>query len=746
MKTADGGPGQYPFADIELRWRRVWESTRVFETEFSPGVPTWYVMELPPFANGTLHLGHVRNYAIADASARFHRQLGERVLYTSGFDTFGLPNETAAAEAGCHPKELADRNVAMISEQFRRLALSHDRRRITDYGDPRFYRWVQWVFLRLFEGDLAYRSRREVNWCQHCESSVEDGLVSGDSGCWRCGTSLEIRSLDQWFVRETEFAESVLDGVDRLERWPEAVKDIQRRFVGRVEGLLVSVDVLGLNRAVAVFVEQPELLLAATSLALSPDHPLVASLRDDGVLDAGTMERLGELRRPGGRPQDQQARRAAYANRAAVPLGVSALHPVNGAPLPLVVVAPWTVPGEGAVFGVPERETADATVARDVGLPAGPFEGAAPAEVRDGVVSDLCRRGWAKPVLRYALRDWPFSRQRYWGAPVPIIHCGRCGPVAVPDEDLPVRLPLDVDVTSAVNPLPNLPEFLHVICPACREPAHRDVDTLGAYSSPWWYLWIAKGVDGDDPFSDGNARRWLPVDLMVGGIEQSTTCFFHARTVARALAKVGVVDHLEPITEVLAIGMVKAAGVKMSKSAGNAVPVDELVARFGADALRLAVLGAAAPANDFDWSERLVVRQHHWLTRAWRFVDHRRDDLAAGGDAEFIDEGSKLRRTLARRVGTAVAKATSGFHNNGFHLVVKDVAFLFERLEEFDRTARDPSGRLSPEDCQALAIGVRSLAQALGPLAPNLAEEVWDACGQQPPLAAGGWPTTGRRR
>ncbi len=714
-----------PFGEIEARWQQRWDDAKVFEASVEPGDPKWYVMELPPFANGTLHLGHVRNYAIADASARFHRQLGARVLYTTGFDTHGLPNEIAARDAGCRPKALADATVVTMTAQFRRLGLSHDTRRITDYGDPRFYRWVQWVFARLLEGGFAYRARRDVSWCAGCESSVEDGLIADDLGCWRCGGTLEVRPLSQWFVRETVWAESVLAGLDGLDRWPEAVKAVQARYVGRVEGLTARLRIEGYDVEVEVFADRPELLADADRLEVAPDHPLIGLLRDAGALPADVAQQVTELGRTQPRGFDREVRRDTYAHRATVALGVGAAHPLGGPPLPVVVVSPWTGEVGLAAFGA------------GAGDPSGPELDPPERPVTAAV----------EPVVRYRMGDWPFSRQRYWGAPVPVVHCDRCGPLPVPDSELPVLLPLDVDLSAGGNPLVGRDDFVATTCPSCRGAARRDTETLGAYSSPWWYLWSAKAPDAEDPFADGEARLWQPVDLMVGGVEQSTTCFFHARTMARSLTALGVVDREEPIDEVLAIGMVRAAGRKMSKSAGNSVGVVDLLDRYGADAVRLAVLAAASPTSDFEWSTASVARERAWLTAVWRFVTEREGELAAaagaGGGGGGGDGSSKLRRSLAGWVGTAVAKATAGMHRNAFHLVAKDLRFLFDRLQQFDTAARRRSDHLAADDGRALAVGVRALVQMLAPLAPHLAEELWRTLGEQDLLAAGGWPAAG---
>lgn len=709
------GIGPYRPREIEARWQEVWQKTEVFHAEAVPSRPKWFVMDLPPFANGSLHLGHVRNYAIGDASARFHRQLGYSVLYPSGFDTFGLPSESAAAAEGCHPKALTDRCVESITGQFVRLGLSHDPRRITDYCIPEFYRWVQWVFVTLWRNGYAYRADRDVNWCAHCETTVEDGLVTDAGGCWRCGEPVETRSLEQWFVRETAVVDEVLATLDGLDGWSKKVKDIQRRLVGRAEGVEVTLDLADGSGSVTVFEAEPALLDGARYVAVSRDHPLAARVAPAALPERRRVEPAD------GPKHGHAARRGVYADVSAVPVGVAAVDPASGRTLPVVVVTPWTNRHADAAFGVPGARSVDATVATRLGLDA---DAAAVPFGAERVV----------PAVRYVLRDWQMSCQRYWGAPVPAVHCPGCGPVPVPDDELPVLLPLDVDTTRGTdNALAHDARFRATTCPSCGGPAERDTDTLGAYSSPWWYTWCAMQPGADDPFTDPGSRSWQPVDLMVGGLDQSTTCFFHLRTTARMLAALGVVDHVEPVTGLLAIGMLQQDGVKMSKSGANAVTAEDLVAEYGADALRLAVLGAAAPGNAFEWSMQHVRRRRAWLGKVW---DLTFEVLAAAGEApaEPAAPATKRQRQLDRAVSAAATRVTSALHRNAYHFAIAELTTLYDRLADFRRDA-------TAADAHHLLGGLQVLVQLLGPLAPHVAEELWSALGGETPLASGGWPS-----
>ncbi|MES2936340.1 MAG: class I tRNA ligase family protein [Pseudomonadota bacterium] len=578
----------YQPAVLEPRWQRAWQEHKVFEVPDRPARPKWFVMELPPFATGQLHMGHARNYVLADANARFRRMLGHDVLYTSGFDTFGLPTELAARAAGCAPQELASRCSEAMGAQFVRLGLGHDRRRITEYHVPAYYRWVQWVFVKLFEAGHCFRREAPAQWCPQCEIALAASLVE-DGCCWRCRSAVQERMLPQWFVRESAFADAMLEGLDRLPGWPDTVKKIHRDWIGRRS------------------------------------------------------------------PEDDEA-------------------------------------GCG---------------------------------------------------VHYRLQDWNIARDRYWGPPVPIVHCTHCGPVAVPEAQLPVLLPQDVDLAQPGNPLQAHRAFRAVACPRCGAPAERDAETLEAYSSPWWYHWLCRSLDAEGSFDREDARTWLPVDLMVGGSDQIRSCFFHVRMIARALRSMDVAEIEEPVDTLLALGMVKQDNRKMSKSAGNAVDLDATIARYGADALRLAILGAAAPERDFNWSEALVRRQHAHLNAVWAFM-HRLAGTARQlqvriGTLPDADGRSALGQRMQTWLASADRRLGANLRRNDSHLAVKNTEFLFERLQAFDAAMRKP-GDPQPRDVAVLADAARRFVLYLAPLAPHIAEELWQLLGGTGLVAAAAWP------
>jgi len=740
----------YPFATIERAWQAAWESADAFRTTRTPGRPKWFVIELPPFANGVLHLGHVRNYTMADVSARFRRMTGHDVLYTTGFDSFGLPTELAARDEEAHPLEVAERAIARITEQLVRLGLSHDRRRITAYHEAAYYRWMQWVFLRLFKAGWAYRREAAVNWCRSCQTSLADSLVEGGR-CWRCGTPVTQRALFQWFVDEARFADALLDGLPALSGWPDLIKNIHVDWIGRRRGYEVPFALAGGEGEIDVFVDHPALLLGIEFLALRRDHPVLVALLASATHGRAVAERLTEL-------ETQEA----------VRLGLEVNHPLGGVPLPLIVFGHGSVGfADAAVIGVPAHRRWDQRIGRLVGREGRavlrapqPDHGFTPFDWKDDWVvmasgscagltiaaadAEIARQLRAVPAVRYRLRDWSIARQRYWGPPVPVVHCPSCGEVGVPEAELPVRLPYDVDVQTPRNPLDGHAAFASTACPRCAGPARRDTDTLEAYSSPWWMHWICMSEGADSPFERADSVRWMPVDVMIGGIDQARTCFFHTRMMERALHALGIVDVVEPVRELVAIGMVKADGQKMSKSHGNTVDPMDLVSHYGVDALRLGVLAAAAPDTDVNWSEVHIRRAFAFLNRLWRFVTNERRGRAPDGaqvELDAGDPGAALRRRFALVIDSAVHSMTSQLEHHHYHLATLTVETLFKSLERFAGEVRRLGRGDDPRDMAALRCGIDALLGLLAPLCPHIAEELW---GRQPMLAFGPWPTAAR--
>lgn len=742
----------YSFADIETYWQDRWEEARIFHYEPLPGKKNWLIMELPPFANGSLHMGHLRNYSMGDANARFRRMMDFNVLYTSGFDSFGLPNELAAREAQCHPKLLAEEVMAEMRQQFIRMGLSHDTRRIIGYHEEEYYRWVQWVFLKLLENGFAYRKLSPVNWCEHCQTTLADSLAEGGK-CWRCHVPVESRPVKQWFISESNFAEELLQGLERLDRWPAKIKQIHRDWIGRREGLDVQFA-LAPDKSffLNVFLPQPELLPAVTFIVVSPEHPLLPWMISRGYTGEAALESIRKR------------------THEAVSTTLMALHPLTEKQLPVTISSSLDLSFNADVLaGCPAHVRADARMALLLGLEAAPVlcapDGAGPGSAfewnerwlyccggeldgmsvplgRSHILQKIESAGVGRKTVRYRLRDWNIARQRYWGPPVPVVHCSVCGIVPVPEDQLPVRLPMDISMQGEGNPLANDSEFVHTQCPRCAAPAQRDTDTLEAYSSPWWYHWNGKGNSTFDPFDRGESRLYVPVALMIGGEDQARTCFFHVRMMARALKQSGTVDYEEPIDTLLAIGMVKAGGRKMSKSEGNTVSPAAMIEQYGADAVRFGILSGAAPESDLNWSDMLIRQAYAFLQNVWRFGMRTSSLLQVNLCSRDvrIDSNYSLSRKLARQLETAIVRTTGALEQNRFHLAATNVQFLFKRIEEYESEAVERHGTLDQRDREVLSSAMSVFLRLLTPLCPHITEELWRRFGGSGFIAQAAWP------
>jgi len=660
---------------IEQKWQARWSDGSAFVRRPGEG-PKWYVVELPPFATGNLHLGHARNYTLADAGARFRRMAGHDVLYTTGYDSFGLPSEIAARDAGVHPMELVDGCVAEMALALRRLGLSHDPERITAYHVPAYYKWVQWVFLRLLEAGHCERREGPVLWCAGCDASLAESLAE-EGRCWRCRTEVELRSVPQWYVKEEHFADSMLDGLERLRGWPDAVRRVHRDWIGRRFGRKVTLEAED-GSLIEIFVEDGIPLAAAAAIAVPEGHRLTA----DG----------------------------------SAPLLLR--HPSLAAPLPAISVPERLLPAPDiAIPLVHGRNAAHDRLLSQRGL----RPPMSVAEEPEGVCAKI-----------YRLRDWSIARQRYWGPPVPVVHCQACGIVPVPDEALPVllpRLPLD----GPGNPLAADPDFGDTSCPRCGGGARRDTDTFEAYSSPWWYHWMCMENDDPSPFEPERAASLLPVDVMMGGNDQIRSCFFHVRMIAKALAAVGVVHVEEPVERLIAIGMIQKDGQKMSKSAGNAVALDELLHKFGADAVRFAVLAAAAPERDVNWSDGALLHAAEFLARLRRFGTSIEGAQSPGDGVST----QPLRDKLIGWVGTGAHKVTANLLRHQYHLVPRNLEMLFDRLNHFAQKTGSARSRV---DVDALRSAWGVFVRLLCPVAPHLAEELWEGLGREAFVSRAPWP------
>ena len=748
---------KYPHAEIEARWQRRWEEERVaFVDTAAPG-DKFYMLNMFPYPSASrLHVGHGRNYILGDALYRRERMSGRSAFNPMGWDAFGLPAENAAIASGVHPREYTLANIARMKEQLRNLGLLYDWSKELASCDPRYYRWNQWLFLRMWEKGLAYRKTAPVNWCPGCRTVLANEQVI-DGRCERSDDPVEIRDLTQWFFRITACAERLLEGLDGLD-WADRVKTMQRNWIGRSEGAEIHFRVAGLSEPVPVFTTRPDTLYGATFLALAPEHPAAAVLAAKSPKKEEILAFIERVRR-----ESRLEREAEGGQKEGLDTGFAAINPATGDEIP-VWLANFVLPeyGTGAIMGVPAHDQRDFEFARRFGLEIRPVyrteEGEMdPAAMTQAVpdagylyrsgdwngtpngpeavrkaVAWVETKGVGKGMVGYRLRDWLISRQRYWGTPIPAIHCETCGIVPVPDKDLPVLLPEDVQFRGAEgNPLENSEAFVRVDCPRCGKPARRETDTMDTFvDSSWYYLRFLDPDDDSRMLDPARAAHWMPVDQYVGGIEHAILHLLYARFICRVLKDMGLVAIEEPFARLFNQGMITklnpATGKieKMSKSRGNTVSPDELIARYGADTVRLYTLFIGPPEKESEWSEEGVIGAYRFLNRV--------NDLCARA-ADLPREVGKRDTALARLEHRTIQRVTADAARFHFHTAVASLMEFQRAIAEALEIGEEGGGRVRS--------ATRTLLKLLHPIAPHLTEEWWHRFGEKGFLVESSWPT-----
>ena len=760
---------KYDPAEIDRKWQRRWEEARVAYVDTRDGSDKFYMLNMFPYPSASrLHVGHGRNYILGDALYRRERMAGRRTFNPMGWDAFGLPAENAAIASGVHPREYTEGNIARMKTQLKGLGLLYDWSKELASCDPRYYRWNQWLFLRMWERGLAYRKTAAVNWCPGCRTVLANEQVV-DGRCERSGDPVEIRDLTQWFLRITDYAERLLAGLDGLD-WPERVKTMQRNWIGRSEGAEVFFRIEALVEPVAVFTTRPDTLYGATFLALAPEHAAAAKLAEKSPLRAELERFIERIRRT-----SRLERESEGGEREGLDTGITALNPATGEAIP-VWLANYVLPdyGTGAVMGVPAHDQRDFEFARQYALPirpvyrteAGEIDAAQMTEAiphggvlyRSGdwdgtpngpeavrrAIDGIEARGIGRGRVGYRLRDWLISRQRYWGTPIPAVHCPACGVQPVPDAELPVLLPEDVAFRGAEgNPLEQSEAFVATTCPKCGGPARRETDTMDTFvDSSWYYLRFLNPDDAAAMVDSERASKWMPVDQYVGGIEHAILHLLYARFVCRVVRDLGLVSIDEPFARLFNQGMITKLNPstgkieKMSKSRGNTVSPDELIARFGADTVRVYTMFIGPPEKESEWSEEGVAG-------AWRFLQRVHDvcgrvaALLAGarepGTRPAAGEGAAAPSPLLRIEHRTVQRVTEDAQRFHFHTAVA-------ALMEFQRAIGEALDEGS-ETPAALAGAARTLIRLLHPIAPHLTEEWWERFGNPPFLLDTPWPT-----
>jgi leucyl-tRNA synthetase len=731
---------------IEARRQAAWKQRDAFATPpLSEDQPHLYIKPSAPFTSGNIHIGHVRSYSIGDAYARFRRARGEAVLFAFGFDAFGLPAELGAIAGGVPPSDWVARCAEHMTGQLERLGFSFDWERTFVSSDAVMYRWSQWLFLALLEAGLVYRGTGNVDWCDTCQTTlatiqVEDGL------CWRCHNPVRLIERPTWYLRISAYTEENdrrLEELARGGRWDEVALASQRFVLGRVDGIEVDLSAGGGGPKLSVFTPHTDSLELARFVLISPKHPDIDTWAADPAVRAG----LEELRSGGLERSSRDARTIAL-----IDTGHSLPAPAGGAALPLLISPAVDGRfGATAVFGIPEQDRTDEVIAERLLEVLGAARASADASAPESAA------GQASPphqAIRYKADDFSISRQRSWGTPIPVVYCETHGAVPIPKEQLPVLLPLDITPTGTGNPLAELESFVQTTCPLCGGPAERETDTLDCHFDALW-LWVPVCVPPDareqtleEILALPDLRHWLPSERVVAGSD-SGNFVFDQRIVTKALRDLGPLAFLadgEPFAGCLFHEMVVSDGRKMSKHLGNVVDPDELVARYGADTVRLAVLYAARPQRSLNWSDSAVLRCHRFLTQVWEY-SHRKLEEGAGlsttgaeaGESER-DTSEHLRLKLAQWCENAVGKTTEDMQSLEMHSAVRNVMRLFDRIKDFEKRVLARDGALSRANHEALLDALAQLAQLLGPLAPHMAEELWMSLGREEHSAQTPWP------
>ncbi|WP_432738000.1 leucine--tRNA ligase [Maridesulfovibrio sp. FT414] len=758
------GFGKYEPELIENKWQKEWTDKGAFHVEADESRPKYYVLEMFPYPSGKIHMGHVRNYSIGDVVARYKRMKGFNVLHPMGWDAFGLPAENAAIKNNTHPAEWTYANIDDMRTQLKRLGYSYDWRRELATCHPGYYRWEQKFFLKFLEKGLLYRKKSPVNWCETCHTvlaneQVEDGL------CWRCDTQVEQKELAQWFLRITDYAEELLESLNELEGgWPERVITMQRNWIGKSIGAELDFEVEESGDTISVFTTRPDTLYGATFMSLAAEHPMVEKLIE-GRPEADKVRQFVHKVTN----MDRFQRAADDLEKEGVFTGAYCINPLNGLKMP-IYVANFVLMGygTGAVMAVPAHDQRDYEFATKYKLPmqiviqpegqtldlaemtaaysepgvlvnSAEFNGMPNEEAKGAIVEYLGKSGKGKKSINYRLRDWNISRQRFWGAPIPVIYCDDCGIVPVPEKDLPVVLPEDAVMNEdGRSPLPQMESFINVTCPKCGKAAKRETDTMDTFvESSWYFMRYTDARKEDEAFDSRALEYWSPVDQYIGGIEHAILHLLYARFFTKLLRDEGYTKIGEPFKNLLTQGMVLKDGAKMSKSKGNVVDPNAMINRYGADATRLFILFASPPEKDLEWSDQGIEGAYRFLNRIWRLAEDLDGKLSPVGAcakpaAELPSDAKKLRLKEHETVQRASRDMENKFQ---FNTVIAATMELVNEIYALkDALVDSEDGRF------ALSSAFSTVLTVLSPIAPHICEEIWAALGYKGCIAEVAWP------
>lgn len=780
---------------IEEKWQKIWEEQKLFRVQEDPSKKKYYVLEMFPYPSGKIHMGHVRNYSIGDVVARYKRMRGFNVLHPMGWDAFGMPAENAAIQHGVHPAKWTAENIAAMKRQLKRLGFSYDWEREIDTSNPEYYRWEQWLFLKMFDKGLAYKKTSAVNWCEHCQTVLANEQVEAGK-CWRCGEEVMQKEMEGWFFRITDYTEELLEYCDKLPGWPEKVITMQKNWIGRSEGAIINFPLWDREGFIPVFTTRQDTVYGATFMTLAPEHPLTIQLAQGTPYEKEVRDFVERIKR-----QDKAKRTAEDYEKEGLFIGAYCRNPFTGQKMPILagnfVLMEY---GTGAVMGVPTHDQRDFYFAKKFNLPlilvirppdqpdlkaeqmteaytgegilvnSGLFSGLSSPQAREAIATYLEEKNMGRKAVTYRLRDWGISRQRYWGAPIPIIYCPVCGTVPVPEEELPVVLPQEVKLTGmGTSPLAYVPDFVNTKCPRCQRPAKRETDTMDTFvESSWYFERFCSPREDKGMFDQEKVKYWMPVDQYIGGIEHAILHLLYSRFYTRVLRDFGLVDFAEPFTNLLTQGMVVkethhcprhgflfpeevGEGLicskcgekvevgrteKMSKSKKNVVDPDYLVEKYGADTVRLFCLFAAPPEKDLEWSEQGVEGAYRFLQRVWRLVEDfagiskKVEQLSSAWDIPA--DLKKVRRKTHFTIKKVTEDIEDRFHfNTAISSIMELVNLLYQIKEK------------TPEDMATLAVfreALESIVILLSPIVPHICEELWEKLGQKGSISLVPWP------
>jgi leucyl-tRNA synthetase len=741
----------YSPQSFEDRWQKQWEKDHLYRLDENQAGEKYYALVMFPYPSGRLHMGHVRNYAIGDVVARFKRMNGFNVLHPIGWDSFGMPAENAAIKNNTHPEEWTRKCIDNMRVQLKKLGISYNWEREVTTCLEDYYKWTQWIFLKFYENGLAYRKKASVNWCPDCQTVLANEQVI-DGKCWRCSSEVEDKDLEQWFFRITSYAQRLLEDIDQLKGWPEKVRIMQENWIGRSEGLecVFKLDSASAAKAgvgeLTIYTTRPDTMFGVTYMCLAPEHPLVKKLTDGTEYEPKVREFLKKAKP---RPDEKD-----YSGEF---IGVYAINPANGEKIP-VWIANYVLMGygTGAVMAVPTHDQRDFEFAKANNLPLKvviapkdnlhldpskmteafiedgimvnskvdekDFNGQTSSEALKNIGNWLSEHNIADWKVNYKLRDWLVSRQRYWGAPIPIIHCEKCGTVPVPEKDLPVKLPKDVQFTGkGASPLTQSKSYQNAKCPKCGGHARRDMDTMDTFiCSSWYYLRYCDAHNSKEPFSLSQLQKWMPVDQYIGGVEHAILHLLYSRFFTKVLYDLKLVPVQEPFTNLLTQGMVIKDGAKMSKSKGNVVDPDDILNKFGADTARLFILFASPPEKELEWSDQGVEGSYRFLARVYRLVAGAIDGKIAPANPTELAEIKKM-------VHKTIKAVTEDIQRFSFNTAI---ARLMELVNAF---YANPSAQTDLES-------IKTLVQLISPFAPHLAEELWQSLGNKTSIHKEKWP------